>query len=327
MPLVTTDTSSLQEIGGKQMLLNVDLQGQRSVGWLTDNAQALESLINLNGIVVVRGLSLMTSKQFGQSLAAIFDEALADYAYRSTPRTALRGQVYTASEYHSDMTILQHNESSYSNQWAMRVGFFCQQSATFGGRTPVADSRRVYFQIPFDIRAEFEAKQIRYVRNYGLIDLPWQEVFQTTQKEEVEAFCAQNGLSFEWSEQGLKTTQINPAVARHPQSGEKVWFNQAHLFHVSALPSNVRQNLSRLYAPDELPRHCYFGDGSPIPDDMLEEIRAVYERESISFDWQRNDLMLLDNMLFSHGRTPFTGERKVLVGMTRKADWHGCAVT
>jgi alpha-ketoglutarate-dependent taurine dioxygenase len=48
---------------------------------------------------------------------------------------------------------------------------------------------------------------------------------------------------------------------------------------------------------------------------VLETIRAVYDQTKIRFSWEKNDLMLLDNMLFTHGRESFTGARKVLTGM------------
>jgi alpha-ketoglutarate-dependent taurine dioxygenase len=68
---------------------------------------------------------------------------------------------------------------------------------------------------------------------------------------------------------------------------------------------------------DNLPRNTYYGDGSPIEPEALQLIRDLYEQNKIVFKWQKNDLMLLDNMLYTHGRTPFTGDRKVLVGMAR----------
>jgi hypothetical protein len=48
---------------------------------------------------------------------------------------------------------------------------------------------------------------------------------------------------------------------------------------------------------------------------VLDLIRSAYEQTKIKFPWQKNDVLLLDNMLFSHGREPYTGARKVLVGM------------
>jgi len=48
---------------------------------------------------------------------------------------------------------------------------------------------------------------------------------------------------------------------------------------------------------------------------VIDEIRKAYDSETVKFDWQRGDLLLVDNMLVAHGREPFTGDRRVLVAM------------
>ena len=50
---------------------------------------------------------------------------------------------------------------------------------------------------------------------------------------------------------------------------------------------------------------------------MLEEIMRVCDQKSIVFAWQEGDVLLLDNMLTAHGRRPFVGKRKVVVGMAQ----------
>ena len=200
----------------------------------------------------------------------------------------------------------------------MRAGFLCMLPSATGGATPLADSREVYKKIPAEMRRKFEEKGILYVRNYGDIDLPWTEVFQTEDKSVVESYCQANELTYEWKANGgLRTGQVNPAVATHPVTGEKVWFNQAHLFHVSSLQPEVRESLLAVCGEDDLPRNAYYGDGSPLEEEVLQFIREVYESEKFHFEWQKNDLLLVDNMLFTHGRQPFSGDRKVLVGMAR----------
>lgn len=300
------------------ILLEVDTTGKKAIDWAKENKEAIEQRLVDQGAVLIRGLNILSSKQFGGILSEMFSDELINYSYRSTPRTELRGNVYTATEYHPNQTIPQHNEHAYSRKWPMRIGFLCMVPAEIGGETPIADSRLVYSKIPESIRKKFEEKKVMYVRNYGDIDLPWTEVFQTSEKSEVEAFCTANGLEFEWLENnGLRTTQINHATAIHPVSKEPVWFNQAHLFHVSNLDAETRENLLSIMGEEHLPRNTYFGDGTPIDVADLDIIRKAYEEVQFSFNWKKNDFLLLDNMLFTHGRKPFTGDRKVLVGMAR----------
>ncbi|NQY65292.1 MAG: TauD/TfdA family dioxygenase [Alteromonadaceae bacterium] len=137
-------------------------------------------------------------------------------------------------------------------------------------------------------------------------------------KAEVEAYCNDNDIQFEWLENnGLRTRQINQAVMSHPKTGEKLWFNQAHLFHVSNLKPEVRESLLSVVGEESLPRNVYYGDGSEIDTADLDVIREVYLQTRLMFAWQKHDLLLLDNMLFSHARQPFEGTRKVLVGMAQ----------
>ena len=309
---------ALETVGGMPLLLNVDTGGRRLLEWAAEEAAAIEQVVQQNGALLLRGLPVHSSKQFGDVLSLLFGGELLDYAYRSTPRTELRGKVYTATEYHADQAIPQHNENAYANNWAMRIGFLCLLPSEQGGATPIGDSRRVYQMIPAGIRERFERHGVMYVRNYSDVDLPWQEVFQTGDKAEVERYCAANGIDCEWRpDNGLRTVQVNPASAVHPVTGEKVWFNQAHLFHVSSLQPEVRSSPLAALGEDELPRNTFYGDGSPIEEEVLDQIRAVYDRTTLAFPWQQGDLLLLDNMLFTHGRQPYVGERKVLVGMAR----------
>jgi hypothetical protein len=309
--------NELQEVAGRNILLQVPAPTQ-SLAWAEQNKGQVKTILQQHGALLIRGLRFHGSRQFGQFLEELFDQCLAEYTYRSTPRTRLGGNVYTATEYHPSETIPQHNENSYANAWPTKIGFFCMipPAPGMGGATPLADSRAVLGRIPPEIVAKFEKKQLQYVRNYGSVDLPWHEVFQTHDREQVEAFCASNHISFEWTgNDGLRTRQITPATEIHPVTGEKVWFNQAHLFHISGLCGDVARDMLSVYRVDDLPRNVYFGDGTPIDVDELNRIRAAYDEVTFHFDWRKDDIILLDNMLYTHGRQPYSGLRKILVGM------------
>lgn len=305
----------MKSVGGLQLLLEVAerIDANR---WARERQNEVRTLLADQGALLIRGLNFNSSAQFGQVLSTLFGSPLLEYMYRSTPRTALRGNVYTATEYPASQAIPQHNENAYARRWPLRIGFLCMLPATTGGETPIGDSELVYEMLPAAVRARFEELGVMYVRNYSTLDLPWSVVFQTDDRSEVEVYCRENELSFEWLDDGgLRTSQVNPATAIHPTTGTKLWFNQAHLFHVSSLQSELAETLLSSLGERNLPRNTYYGDGSPIEPETLLTIRSIYERTKIKFPWQKNDLLLLDNMRYTHGREPYSGPRKVLTGM------------
>lgn len=287
---------------------------------LADVAEQLRDLAEQHllqcGGILFRDFAVETPAEF-KSFAAGFGQPLLSYEFGSTPRTKVEDGVYTSTEYPPHQSIPLHNEQAYTCEWPMKIWFFSALVAEQGGETPIADSRAIYRRIDPRIRRRFSEKGLMYVRNFGNgLDVPWSQVFSSEDSAVVEAYCRNHGIVCEWKDDGeLRTRQICQAIAKHPVTQDWVWFNQAHLFHVSNLEPEVREALLDVLDPEDLPRNVYYGDGSAIEDAILEEIRSVLVEYTISFPWQQDDLMMLDNMLAAHARAPFKGPRKVVVAM------------
>lgn len=308
----------LQALSSERTIPMVRVAAVESGQWAAEHAEFVDGILATRGALLVRGIQVNGSKQLDRVLSSMFGEPLIDYEHPSTPRTKLRGKVYTSTEYHPSQSIPLHNENSYSKKWPLRIGFYCITPSAEGGATPIADSRLVYERIPRDILESFSRRQLMYVRNYSDIDLPWSEVFRTEDRAEVEHYCERNGIDFSWhGDNELRTRQIGDACRMHPTSAVPVWFNQAHLFHISSLSTEDQVALTRVFGREALPRNVYYGDGGTIPNEALDAIRQVYDDCRIEFNWMEGDLLLLDNMLFCHGRQPFSGDRKILVGMSK----------
>lgn len=280
--------------------------------WIKINKINLDSILLDHGAVLFRGYQFSS---FAKIAECLFDEFLS-YDYRSTSRSHLGGNIYTSTEYPKDLSIPQHCENSYQRTWPLKLLFSCVTPARRGGNTPLADMLKVTQAIDPDVIKEFGRKKIKYVRNYRPgIDLSWQEVFSTTDKKAVESYCENHHIEYQWIDEGLKTSQVCEAFAVHPKMKKKIWFNQVHLFNVTSLSEENQQILLSMFSEDELPRHSYFGDGSQISSDILAHIRSAYTENMVEFDWIKGDVLLVDNMLVSHGRTPYEGDRKVIVCM------------
>jgi alpha-ketoglutarate-dependent taurine dioxygenase len=301
-----TDQSSIPVIMGKGTL--TELAASRT--------QDVKALIAEHGAVLFRGFDVTDGGGLGDVMTALFGRTM-DYLFRSTPRTAVGGKVFTATEYPRNHAIPLHSELSYHRDWPMHLIFGCIQPAAQGGETPIADLRAVTRRLDARLVARFAQRRVLYVRNYGHnVDLPWQTVFQTEDRSEVERYCTSYGIEWEWlGEEQLRTRHVSQGVATRTGDDEAIWFNQAHLFHVSALPNEVREALVELFGEDDLPRHAFYGDGERIPDEEIAAANAAFDMERIYFQWQSGDALLLDNMRFAHGRMPYDGKRRVLVAM------------
>ena len=279
----------------------------------------IDSMLDEVGGVLLRGFSVPSVDAF-REFAAAFKYPLLSYEFASTPRSAVSAGIYTSTEYPAHQHIPLHSEQAYTREWPMKIWFHCVTASSVGGETPVADNRAIYDRMPAKIRERFAAGLL-YVRNYGELDVPWQKVFGTESREVVEAFCRRARIEWEWKPSGeLRTRQLCQGIEMHPRTHAPLWFNQAHLFHISNLQPDVRETLIEVLGLENVPRDVHFADGKPIPDTVLDEIRGVLAEQAVIFPWHAGDVLMLDNMRVSHARTPFKGARKVVVAM---AEPHG----
>jgi hypothetical protein len=303
---------------GRALLLLVEpkIESIDLIEWVGAHRPFIETNLLSYGGILFRNFDVNGEAEFERFARAISPE-LIDYMDQHTPRTRLNGFVYTSTEYPADHYIPFHSENSKNNAWPMKLWFYCVKPADEGGETPIADNREVFKLIDPGIRKRFIEKQVMYVRNFGEgVGLPWQAAFQTVDRAVVEEYCRRNQMEFAWKDNNrLRVSQVCQSVAKHPRTGEMVWFNQAHLFHIAGLAPSVRESLLSLFKEEDLPSNAYYGDRSPIEDSVIQEIRAAYDQAAISFPWQARDILILENMLVAHGRAPYSGTRRILVAM------------
>lgn len=302
---------------GIPVIVQPALDGIRLSAWAASNREFIDGLLMKHRAILFRRFGITSVAEFEEFVGATSSGDLLEYRDRSTPRLAVGDKVYTSTVYPPEQTINLHNEGTYWLTWPLKLYFCCLKAPQEGGQTPIADVRKVFERLDPAIRERFMEKHMMLVRNYNDgFGLPWQEVFQTTERAEVEEYCRQHSIELEWKGgDRLKTRQVRPVVRRHPRSGESVWFNHAAFFHVSSLEPTIRNALLDEFGTD-LPFNTYYGDGTPIEAEVAQHLRDAYEKEKVLSSWQSGDVLMLDNMSVAHGREPFVGERQVIVAMT-----------
>lgn len=313
---------------------------------LDANRALIDARLLTHGAILLRGVDIHEPIEFERIAKSLAPHLKNDYLGTS-PRDAVTEYVFNASELPPFYPIPQHCEMSFVKEPPVRLMFSCLIAPeSEGGETPLCDFGAVYRDLDPEVRARFDARGVRNIRNYagpeggapmGPWQLkPWHALFGTTDKAAVEATCRANDFEFTWLPGGkLRLVNTQPATRKHPVSGETVWFNHSQVFHLSQAPGEFgriakRQDALRMGAltlfaktlvgaqrllKDDADQamHCTFGDGTPIPDADMEAVRDAIWKNLRTFRWRRGDVVLIDNFAVSHGRLPYRGPRKVVV--------------
>jgi alpha-ketoglutarate-dependent taurine dioxygenase len=297
-------------------VISAGAAGTSPTAFLADARDTVRDLLHTHGAVLLRGFETGGVDGFDAVVRAVSGSPLT-YAERSSPRSTIKGQVYTSTDYPPAEEIFLHNENSYQATWPLTLFFYCITPPATQGATPLADTRRILKSIDPAIRDEFATRGWTVVRNFSAeFGVPWQQAFNTEDRNTVAAYCARNGVDVEWvGRNGLRTTARRQAIHTHPVTGEPVWFNHLTFFHVTTLAEEVCEGLREMFDERDLPTNTYYGDGERVPDEIMAHLRDCYRAASRRFDWERDDVLIVDNMLAAHAREPFTGARKIAVAM------------
>jgi len=276
----------------------------------------LRAVVTEHGSVLVRGLGLRDAAEIGGVFARLSDSLMAERE-SFAPREVYPNGIYSSTKWPSNQQMCMHHELSYTLEFPGVMMFACLTAPAEGGATTVADSPSVLNALPADLVARFEREGWLLTRNYNdEIGASYAEAFGTDDHGEVETYCRDNAIEFEWQpDGGLRTRQRRYAVLHHPVTGQRCWFNQVAFLNEWTLDPEVREFLVDMYGADALPFNTRFGHGDPIGEDVVALLNEVYTANTMREPWQAGDLLLVDNIRSAHSREPFSGPREVLVGM------------
>lgn len=292
--------------------------------WASESKSEIRGWLNEFGAVLFRDFNVENIEDFEAVAAASTSPDWVEYLEATSPRDHVKGNTSTSTKYKNDRMIFFHNEKSYSGTWPYYLFFFCDIPSSVGGETPLSNCRAIYKDIPRDILDKFEKKKLMYVRRFSNnMGIPWKQAFGVDNAQQLEEYCKKNYIEqLSWNADGTPVLKyVRDTALEHPITGDKCWFNHGTFFNVHSLEPELKDFFLSNFGQEGLPYNTYYGDGEAIEEDVIDTLRALYEKHSVSFSWQKGDVVLIDNMLVAHGRRPFEGERNILVTMTERVDY------
>ncbi|MEU3731471.1 TauD/TfdA family dioxygenase [Streptomyces sp. NPDC033538] len=284
--------------------------------WAAEHRDTVLDLVAEHGALTVRGLAPRTPADVEALLHRLADSP-ANEREAFAARDVHADGVYSSAAWPPNQPMCMHHELSYATRCPGLLLFACLRPPTEGGATAVADSAAVLESLPAELVDRFEREGWLLTRAYhDDIGATLVQSFGTEDPGAVEAYCRASAIDWSWRPDGsLRTRQHRPAVVRHPASGRRCWFNQIAFLNEWTMAPEVREFLVEEYGPDGLPFNTRYGNGDPVPQDVVEQIGKAYEAHTVRRPWSAGDLMVVDNIRTAHSREAYEGPREVLVAM------------
>lgn len=302
--------------------------------WVRAHQHKLHALLAKHGALLLRNFAVSSPEDFAWVVKKITGHEPSDYASGEGSRTKICKGVYTSTDAPPQYKISLHHELSCTEHPLKYLSFYCEIAPTAGtgqtllGRTEEvtqAMQKRAVWNL-------FEGKKIKYISRHppegscfcrvNPTHRTWQACFETEDREVVERICKEKGFSFQWLGDWIEVTRLAPAT-RGPDTffSHPYWYNQAHLYHANPRGRGGRLNhylANLLYVmPSTRQYDVCFEDDSTIPRSAVYQIYDAMDESTIHFDWQKGDILLLDNRKVLHGRSPCSSARRILAAMVR----------
>lgn len=285
------------------------------VGSIPASAADLATELDRCGHLLVRGGSAIGEEDILRILSG--DGEVMDYRYGNAARKQVEGSsAVEVTPWPKELGILPHSELTYHPEFPGRVAFVCKEPAAFGGETPIYDCALAFDHLAPELQAKAERHNVifrkRYVESNNHERYPgWQQVLgkNTTPRHLMDHFVSlgYHCKQLDVEENGeiitvVETQLIRPAVYEY--QGRKC----LHSSIVGIAPYWYE----KVWQGKEQPLTVTWDDGTAIAFDELRQLEQALHLARINYNnWQRHDLLILDNLRIAHGRMPFIGNRVV----------------
>lgn len=242
----------------------------------------LIDLFKQHGAVLLRGFSVdmegfrdFTTKYCPTS---VFNES---------PDRKLLDAVYSIQSVNGGSAAFPLHPELSREPWKPDACFFwCMNPPSKGGETLVCDGVEIVKQMPPAVLQAFRGRRLVYTQPASPEACAYWLGTATPDDAELHAPPAACPYTFARVGGRVMRSFSRPALHKPMFSDDRAWGNFL-LF--------ARYHNNRVGFP-------VFDTGEPVPDALLDQVKAIGDRQSAPIAWERGDLIMLDNSRFLHGR-------------------------
>ncbi len=238
-----------------------------------------------------------------------------DYRYGNTVRNKIKGSSsLLVTPWPKELSVLPHNELSYHTEFPKNACFICKEPAPYGGETSIYDCAKAFEYLSPDFQRKASSHNVifrkRYVQALDHGRYPsWQQVVgEDTTHEDMIDHVSSMGYDYtvlQLEEKGSVTTVVETQLTR-PMVYEYQGKQCLHSSVVGIAPYWYEE----VWPGKEPPLTATWDNGEPFSFEELRHMEKALLSARIRYNnWQKHDVMFLDNLKIAHGRLPFIGER------------------
>lgn len=269
---------------------------EASANPLSLDINTLKKKLNEDGAIIFRGFDFNTKsfEEFTYNFCSEFHIP----GTRSNRKVA--GDSHSTEVYSTNYTLFDHTEGSYRpDKFPPQICFFMclVPPAENGGETCLLDGVEFLKALPNDIKNKFATHGITYEMTWN--KKRWQDEFYVSTEQELTDHLKQfNGINYFLNNDILNLFYTTEAITKC-KSNQEV-FATAMLAH---LPKINHPKYKGVYVYSNPTNKVYFGNGEEISDEIINNIIDIQDVLQIKHRWQKNDIVVIDNTRFLHGRT------------------------
>ena len=257
------------------------------------------NLFEKYGVILFRGFALKSTEL--TNFTDLYTEKYARDAYRRKNRFDQKN-IHDVDLGRDAHTL--HSEGSYSPVSPEIIWFYCSVAPSKGGETILCDGIKLWKNISTQLKAFFLVEPLRFD-----LEIPTGIIKKGKEKQIWISNTPGTSGYIDWDQGNLVFTQLQYAVQK-TRFGNSVSFSNHLLAKLGKDPQIKNQTF-------------LMASGKEVPTTYLNEIKNKSDALTYELQWKENDLLMIDNKRFMHGRKAFAKgiERDIVIVQTERASF------